>query len=140
MAKVILKENFKLRDNHDKGVIYTSTTNSETGKVTHHYEYFACTCSDESKKYWKDKLISEFPDHDPEKHADFTSQLAMEIAHTFNGDISIGADMWFGISSTCYFWDDENDDEDVSVHMQCDEIAIGLLAIVEVLRKVTGNV
>lgn len=134
---IILKENFKLRENENKEVRYTKTTSKE-GEETHHYSYFACTCSDEDEKYWKDKLNDEFKDYDPEVHADFTSQLAMEIAHTFNGGISIGADMWFGISTCCSI---RNGDtyEIVDIDMQCDEISIGLLAIVEILRKVTDN-
>ncbi len=134
---VNLKENFKLRENENKEVTYTKTTNKE-GEETHHYSYFACTCSDEDAKYWKDKLNDEFKDYDPEVHADFTSQLAMEISHTFDGGISINADMWFGISTSCDIWNGETT-ESVHVYMQCDEIAIGLLAIVEILRKVTNN-
>ena len=134
---IILKENFKLRENEEKEVTYTTSNTKEDGLV-HHFSYFACTCSDENAKYWKDKLNDEFKDYDPEVHADFTSQLAMEIAHTFNGGISISADMWFGISAYCSI---RNGDayESVIVDMQCDEIAFGLLAIVEILRKVTNN-
>lgn len=134
---LILKENFKLRKNEEKEVTYT-TSNTKEGGLVHHFSYFACTCSDENNKYWKDKLNDKFKDYEPEVHADFTSQLAMEIAHYYNGSISISADMWFGVSADCSIDNGESFDE-VHVYMQCDEISIGLLAIVEILSKVTDN-
>lgn len=135
---ILIKENFKLRDDEDKEVIYTKITDEETNQVSHHYSYFACTCSDEDKKYWKEQLQEEFKDYDPDNHADITSQLAMYIVHVFDGGISISADMWFGLHSSCTAWNNEVPEE-ICIHMQCDEIPVGLMAMIKLLRKATDD-
>lgn len=131
MAKIQLKEEFILRVGDTEPVKY----NLE--KEEHCFSYFACTCDDEDKKYWKDKINDYMPNFDPEKHADIVSQLVMEINHCYHGSVSIDSDMWFGVSTSCHIWNkDFTEYELVNIFMQCDEVSIGLMAIIEILRKV----
>lgn len=141
MAKLILKEDFILREDETTPVKYSNyETKDDEPVTTHHYEYFACTCSDENKKYWKQRLHDYMPDFDPEKHADLVSQLVMEINHGYHGSVSIDSDMWFGVSTTCHIWNkDYSSYELVSIFMQCDEVSIGLMAIVDILHKVVDD-
>lgn len=141
MANVILKEEFILRDDDDRKVTYrTSVSKDEEPVTTHHYEYFACTCSDENKQYWKQRLNDYLQDFDPEVHADMVSQLVMEINHGYNGDVTIDSDMWFGVSTSCHIWnEDYSAYELVNIFMQCDEVSIGLMAIVDILHKVVQD-
>lgn len=138
MAKIILKENFHLRDENDKTVDYNSS--SKDNKEYNYYSYFACTCDEDDKQYWKQRLIEYMPEFDPNIHADLVSQLVMEINHTYNGSISIDSDMWFGIDVTCSIWNDTFTEYEVlNVFMQCDEVSIGLMAIVDILSKVVQD-
>lgn len=142
MAKLILTENFVLRPDDDGTVTYSTSESEKDGQVikTHNYSYFACTCSDENKKYWKQRLNDYIPDFDPEVHADMTSQLIMEINHCYNGGVSIDSDMWFGISTVCHIWnEDYSEYELANIYMQCDEVSLGLMAIVDILHKVVQD-
>ncbi|AQW88897.1 hypothetical protein pEaSNUABM50_00369 [Erwinia phage pEa_SNUABM_50] len=135
MANIKLKEEFLLREDDSKPVQYSI----EQGE--HVFSYFVCTCAEEDKKYWKDKLHDYMPDFDPEKHADMMSQLVMELNWSYNGFItSIGADQWFGLSVDCAIWNkDHTEHETVIISMQCDEVLFGMIAVLEILKKVISD-
>lgn len=136
----ILKESFKLRDDKEKPVEYTAIEKIDSGEIKHHFSYFACTCDDADRQYWKQKVHDYMPEFDPEIHADIVSQLSMEINHTYNGSITIDSDMWFGISVQCCIWNEEyTENEQVHINMYCDEVSLGLMAVVELLKKVVPD-
>lgn len=140
--KLVKTESFFLRS-HDDEVTYTVTNQYDSGidksVVDHGYSYFACTCSDEDKQYWKQRLHDYMPEFDPEKHASLVSQLCAVISHSFNGYISsIDMDMWFGISVQGSIWlDDEYTEyETYNIFMQCDDVTLGLMAVVDILKTI----
>lgn len=124
-AMVKLTENFKLRENETGNVKYSQSTKDDT--VHHYYEYFACTCADENKLYWQQK-VSEYIEFNELERDDVVSCLISEINHVYDGSVSIDSDMWFGINVTNH--------KDLHINMQCDDVIFGLIAIVEILRKV----
>lgn len=149
--KLVKAEPFLLRAEDveiDKSVKYEQRVTKERGRewnspdidvVNHYYSYFACTCSPEDKKYWTDRLNSYIPDFNPEIHASLVSQLCAEITHGFDGSVcGIDMDMWFGISVKGTIWlDDEyTEHESYNIFMQCDDVALGLMAIVDILRTI----
>ncbi|AFC21814.1 hypothetical protein GAP32_364 [Cronobacter phage vB_CsaM_GAP32] len=135
MAKEILKENFKLRNEEDKEVLYTKTTNNE-GEETHHYSYFACTCSSEDKQYWQQRLHDYMPDHNPEVHASLVSQLCATISWDYNGSVDIYMDQWFGLTVSGIISLNGQDKTNYNISMQCDDVTLGLMAVVDILEKI----
>ncbi len=148
--KLVKAESFLLRDIDDsinKSVKYDQhiktvkdlypNTNNDVEVVQHSYSYFACTCSDADKQYWNQRLVDYMPDFDPNEHASLVSQLCAEITHGFNGSVcGIDMDMWFGISveGTIHLGDGKF--ELYSIFMQCDDVTLGMMAIVDILRTI----
>ena len=148
--KLVKAESFLLRpedEQIDKLVKYESCIkktkdqypnhNNDIDVVQHDYSYFACTCSPEDKQYWNQRLVDYMPDFDPNEHASLVSQLCAEITHGFNGYVNgIDMDMWFGVSvkGTIHLGDDKF--EKYSIYMQCDDVTLGLMAVVDILKTI----
>lgn len=149
--KLVKRESFLLREEDEeieKSVKYGQRVRKESARnwgepdvdvINHDFSYFACTCSAEDKKYWTDRLNSYLPDFNPEIHASLVSQLCAEITHIFDGSVcGIDMDMWFGISVRGTIWLDDKCTtwESYHIDMQCDDVALGLMAIVDILRTI----
>ena len=149
--KLVKKESFLLRaedEEIEKSVKYDQCVRKESARkwgepdidvVNHYYSYFACTCSTEDKKYWNQRLHDYMPEFDPEKHASLVSQLCAEITHGFDGSVcGIDMDMWFGISVQGTVWldDDYTEHESYNIYMQCDDVTLGLMAVVDILKTI----
>jgi len=148
--KLVKAESFLLRQEDvdiEKSVTYEQRINKERDRkvwngseidvVNHYYSYFACTCSPEDNQYWKERLRDYMPNFDPEKHASLVSQLCAEITHGFDGSVcGIDMDMWFGISVSGTIWLDDacTEHETYNIYMQCDDVTLGLMAVVDILR------
>lgn len=148
--KLVKAESFHLHpqdENIDKLVNYESyirkvkdnypNQNTEIEVVEHDYSYFACTCSSEDEKYWKQRLYDYLPDFDPDVHASLVSQLCAEITHGFNGSVcGIDMDMWFGVSVKGTIHLADNKFENYNIYMQCDDVTLGLMAVVDILKTI----
>ena len=149
--KLVKAESFLLREEDgeiDKSVTYEQRIKKERGRqwdsedvdvLNHYYSYFACTCSPEDKKYWEQRLHDYMPDFNPEVHASLVSQLCAEITHGFDGSVcGIDMDMWFGISVQGTIWLDDKctEHESYNIFMQCDDVTLGLMAVVDILRSI----
>ncbi len=142
---IVETKNFLLREEDETEVEYIRHVDKETRRgitidvVTHMYSYFACTCSDADRQYWKQRLHDYMPEFDADKHASLVSQLCADICHNFNGHVSsIDMDMWFGIVVEGVAWldDDSTEYEKYYISMECDDVTLGLMAVIDVLKKV----
>lgn len=134
MGKLVLVEELFLTERdaeHNVPVKYELSSNG-----THKFNYFACTCDSEVRQNWKHLIAEEFKEHNPDEDADIFSQLVMDLNWSYDAYISsIGADQWFGLSVKL----EANVDGKycpVEIYMQCDELTIGLFAVIEILKKI----